>query len=301
MLHKAEAFEPLTDEPWAEARVLARVRAIVANAGESFDPDELWPIDERDAEGAALPLTSLYSGASGIVWALDRLRPHAEVAIDLPAAAVRTLEAWREQPDYPERLDEPPVRGHASLFFGETGPLYVAWLLTRDAALADDLYARVRENAAAPANELMWASVGTMLVAGRMLERTDDERWAEAWRVTAEILWERRDDDGLWTTPPFGRGLGAAHGASTTANVLLQGGDLWSEERRTDLRRRTAEALARFAVVEEGLANWPMVAGDELVGFDGQIRVQWCHGAPGVVSSAASYLEEELLVAGAEL
>ena len=29
--------------------------------------------------------------------------------------------------------------------------------------------------------------------------------------------------------------------------------------------------------------------------------MQWCHGAPGIVSSAASYLPEELLLAGAEL
>ena len=31
------------------------------------------------------------------------------------------------------------------------------------------------------------------------------------------------------------------------------------------------------------------------------IRVQWCGGAPGMVISAADYLEEELLLAAAEL
>jgi lantibiotic modifying enzyme len=33
---------------------------------------------------------------------------------------------------------------------------------------------------------------------------------------------------------------------------------------------------------------------------DGEIRLQWCHGAPGVVATAP-YLDEELLLAGAEL
>ena len=67
------------------------------------------------------------------------------------------------------------------------------------------------------------------------------------------------------------------------------------------LIRETARMLARTAVMEEGLANWPRVEGRELVDEDGEIRVQWCAGAPGIVTSAAAYLDEELLLAGAEL
>ena len=54
-------------------------------------------------------------------------------------------------------------------------------------------------------------------------------------------------------------------------------------------------------MVEDGLANWPAWEGRALVADDGEIRVQWCAGAPGIVTSAASYLDEELLLAGAEL
>jgi len=43
------------------------------------------------------------------------------------------------------------------------------------------------------------------------------------------------------------------------------------------------------------------VGGGDLVPRDGQIRLQWCHGAPGIVATAAPYLDEELLLAGAEL
>jgi hypothetical protein len=91
------------------------------------------------------------------------------------------------------------------------------------------------------------------------------------------------------------RGFGASHGIGTNTNVLLAGGDLFPEERREQLVRGTAEALVRTAVVEEGLANWPMTADDcgELVGWDGQIRLQWCHGGAGVVASAAGYLDEK--------
>jgi hypothetical protein len=86
--------------------------------------------------------------------------------------------------------------------------------------------------------------------------------------------------------------------------ALLQGGELLPPDRRETLERETPGALARNAVVEDGLANWPMHDGAALVHPEdeaGEIRLQWCTGAPGIISSAASYLDEELLLAGAEL
>ncbi len=83
--------------------------------------------------------------------------------------------------------------------------------------------------------------------------------------------------------------------------ALLQGGALIDAARRDALENDTAKVLARSAFVEDGLANWPPLERPELPGPDGQIRLQWCHGAPGIVTSAASYLDEELLLAGAEL
>jgi hypothetical protein len=44
-----------------------------------------------------------------------------------------------------------------------------------------------------------------------------------------------------------------------------------------------------------------MADGEELVAGDGQIRVQWDCGAPGIVVCASTYMGEELLLAGAEL
>jgi hypothetical protein len=59
--------------------------------------------------------------------------------------------------------------------------------------------------------------------------------------------------------------------------------------------------LAREAVVEGEHANWPIRTGEGLATDDGEIRVQWCAGAPGIVTCAASYLDQQLLEAGAEL
>src|SRR6185295_15880790 len=67
--------------------------------------------------------------------------------------------------------------------------------------------------------------------------------------------------------------------------------DTVDDARRAQLERETAVILAEQAVREDGLANWD----------DGEMRLQWCAGAPGIVTCAASYLDEELLEAGAEL
>ena len=304
-LYDPRAFEPLTDEEWDERRVRAALARVVADADAAFHPDALWPADDWDAWQTPLPLTGLYVGASGAIWALDALRRrgHAETRLDLAAAAGRTLEYWRRDPAFIAG-EELPAQGEASLFSGESGVLVVAWQLASDAGLAEALLARVHENADSDANELMWGAPGTMLAARAMLGWTGDARWEEAWRASAEELWRRRDDDGLWTQRLWGsefRGLGAAHGVVGNVVALLQGRDLLDAARREALERETAAALARFAVVSDGLANWPVNADEPLADDDGEIRLQWCYGGAGVVASASSYLDRDLLAAGGEL
>jgi hypothetical protein len=303
VLYSPESHEQPTDESWAEARVRDAIGQIVLDADDAFEPDGLWPaVAEWDSGGMRLPLTGLYAGAAGVVVALDELRRrgYADTRLDLADVARRALVAWRREPDE-EARDEPPARTHASLFFGESGILLVGWRLTRDPVLADDLLARVRENIANEKNDLVDGSPGTMLAAKAMLDWTGEGCWADVWRESAEVLWSRREADGFWLYPPYGKAPGAAHGIGTNANVLLAGGDLFPADRQQPLVRETGAALARTAVVEDGLANWPMETGHPLLAWDGQIRLQWCHGGAGVVASAVDYLDEELLLAGAEL
>ena len=268
-------------------------------------PGRLWPADEWDAWTLPLPLTDLYSGAAGVVWALDALRRrgHAESRLDLASAARLTLEAWRETPSLPSDVELPP-KAETGLVFGESGILLVAWRLAPDPQLADDLLARVRENADNQTNELMWGASGTMLAAHAMLGWTGEQHWADAWRASASELLARREPDGLWTQRLYTRDsriLGPAHGLVGNVSALLHGADLLPGGVPEAVAKETEAALARAAVVDDGLANWPPDEGGELVGRDGLIRVQWCHGAPGIVTSAAAYLDEELFLGGAEL
>src|SRR5438067_1994428 len=85
VLYTRENHEPLTETPWDTAR--AR--------------DQIAEIAERTDLAATESTTTLYSGASGVIWALHRLGRDGE----LGAEALRALERWREQPDHPERLD----------------------------------------------------------------------------------------------------------------------------------------------------------------------------------------------------
>src|SRR5437763_5555845 len=93
VLYEPVEFEPLIDEPWVPARVEDAIAAIVSDADAAFDREELWPAHEWDGWEAPLPLTSLYAGAAGVIWALDALRRRgrAETSLDLAAAALHTV------------------------------------------------------------------------------------------------------------------------------------------------------------------------------------------------------------------
>jgi lantibiotic modifying enzyme len=300
-LYRPEGYEPLAGE-WDEERVRTSIRAIAADADAAFGAESLWPANEWDAWRTPTPLKSLYVGAAGVVWALDELagRGFAEPRIDLAAAAQEALAEWRREPDLMAEIELPSTK-ECGLLSGETGVLLVAWRLTGSAELADDLHERVRENEASEAEDVMWGTPGTLVAARTMLERTGDERWREACRSGAEALWSRRDDDGLWTQRLHGdeyRGLATAHGLVGNVQALRP---LLDDQRRERLERETTAVLERAAFVEDGLANWAYVERPELASTTGEIRLQWCTGAPGIVVAAADYLDEELLLAGAEL
>ena len=98
----------------------------------------------------------------------------------------------------------------------------------------------------------------------------------------------RRGEDGLWRQDDDYRGLGTLHGAAGNTLALRR---VESDESTAE----TAAVLVGHAVREDGLANWPGAPGRPVE------RLQWCTGAPGILAGAWDYLDEELLLAGAEL
>jgi hypothetical protein len=97
-----------------------------------------------------------------------------------------------------------------------------------------------------------------------------------------------RDEDGLWTQDLYGRifrFLGPAHGYAGTIRALANRGPVELAD------------LEPYLLREDGLVNWPAIEGME----PEQIRVQWCHGAPGMVATLGDLLDRGLAVAGGEL
>jgi Lanthionine synthetase C-like protein len=294
VLYEPAQFEPLTEDRWDPARIEDAIAAIVADADAAFDSDALWPAHEWDGWEEPLPLKNLYVGAAGVIWALDALRRrgHAETSLDLAAAALRTLELGRAEPDSTADEHYHP----AALLRGETGPLLVAFRLAYDPALADDLHALVRANVANRTDDVMWGAPGTLLAALAMGEWTGEPRWEEAAHESAAELRARRGDDWLWRQDDDYRGLGTVHGAAGNTLVLLR------LEPDDALAAETAAVLTRTAFREGDLANWPGSPRPQLARpRDGRICLQWCTGAPGVLAGAWDYLDEDLLLAGAEL
>ena len=302
MLYRAEAFEPLTDAPWDEERVRAGIREIVSDTDVALrGPKLLWRADPWDSWQATSPMKNLYVGAAGVLLALEllRRRGHAETRLDLADLSLRNLERFRARPDLMKiKLPQPAT---ASLFDGETGILLVAWRIEPSADLANDLHRHVRANVANEAEGVMWGAPGTLIAARAMLEWTGEDRWRDACTETAEAIWSRRGEDGIWLQRSYGqelRGLTPPHGLVGIVQALAS---VLDDVRRATLERETAAILERLAVVEDGLANWPPRDRPTLPGPDGQIRLQWCAGAPGTVVAAAGYLDKGLLLAGAEL
>jgi lantibiotic modifying enzyme len=150
-------------------------------------------------------------------------------------------------------------------------------------------------------------------VALAMHRLTGDERWADLWRSSADELWVRwvRAKDGtyLWTQQLYGREcvlVGAGHGFAGNALALLAGRRLLDPERDAELDRRVVATATALAVREDGLANWAPQARGNLSEGKGGIRVQWCHGAPGMITSLSAAAPEDaaftdLLVQGSAL
>src|SRR5207247_2846210 len=273
MLFTPEAHEALTDEPWSADRARTAIAAIVADAESAFDDG--WPPHPQEGDTSATELRAVYLGGAGVVDALHRLarRGFVELRQDYVPYLQRSLEAK------PGFLDE----DERSLLQGETGIRLVLQRLAPSPGNLERLSELIAANERDERRELLYGSAGTIL-AGRELGLD----------VTASIEWlrEQREPDGLWTQRLVGKStryLGPAHGF---AGCVLALGDVAD----------VSETLRRFAVEEDGLVNWPPVAERRLDdNGDGRIRLQWCHGAPGMVATLAHLIDEELAVAGGEL
>src|SRR5262245_33315927 len=289
-LYRPEAFERLTDTPWDEARARDGISAIVADVDAAWrGPKLFWKAHEWDRWQMTSPMKNLYVGTAGVLWALDKLRRrgYPETELDLTELAVRNLELFRAKPDYMKLpAFKPPEPRGSSLFLGEAGILLVTCKLG-SAQYEGELRQRLVANVDNEAEEVFWGVPGSLIAAAAIGDES-------SWNTLAEALLRRRDENGLWTQRLYGQeyqSLTPPHGLVGIVQALGE------KAPKDDARRVLTESAHR----ENGLANWPPRPRPDLRGPDGEIRLQWCAGAPGILIGAADYLDEDLLLAGAEL
>ncbi|HEY3551754.1 MAG TPA: LanC-like protein [Gaiellaceae bacterium] len=266
--------EPLAAAEWDEARAEEAIRTIVAEAEAAFD-GKRWPWHPRDEEEYGF--SDVYLGGAGMIWALHELG-----STGWEDASVSFIDHYRAAPREEHAVE-------TSYSFGELGIALVAFRLTGDAGVADRVHELAVAEPASETNEVMGGTPGKLLAAEAMLAWTGEPRWDEAWHASAERVLAARDADGLWTQSLSGqtaRYLGPAHGYAGIVRALANRG-----------AAPPPADLSPYVLREDGLANWLPVEG---IGLE-QIRVQWCHGAPGMVATLGDLLDLELAVAGGEL
>jgi hypothetical protein len=288
--------EPLIDEAWDEARIRASIRAIVDDAEDTFADG--WPTHPADSDGPeddVRRFRTVYLGGAGVIQALTALQRRGLAELR------RAYVPYLEQPYVPDFADDDHER---SLWMGDTGIRLVLQRLAPSAENADRLETLIRGNVRDERCEIMWGSPGTMFAAAALHELTGEERWLELWHESAAWLRTQWDPDAeLWTQHLYGQVdqlVGPAHGFAGCVLALALHPD-------DELHRRAVAGARRYVVEQDGLANWPPDASTEtLRSARGETRVQWCHGAPGMVASLAGLASDDdehgrLMLEGGEL
>lgn len=286
MLFEGDEHEPLSGSDWDEQWVRSALDLICLRTRDAFEPGQFWPRDPLDDYGSrARRDKGLWIGAAGVLWALERL-----------GAGVGEADV------YDAYLGDPDVPGSTGLMQGETGVLLVSWKLAPTPEKEARLFELVEGNIHNPSHELFNGAPGAMLAALHVYETTGSPRWRELWRRCAAAVWEQFRVDPelgcrLWIQYRRGRllrSVGAGHGFASNVRSLLRGRELLGDEMVQELETAGMQTACRLAVRESGLVNWPTAA-DAYWAEQFPIRVQWCHGAPGMITSLWSLPREPQL------
>lgn len=302
-LFEPDRHESLSAARWNECQARRAIETIVRDCEERFSPDRLWPPHPLDTEGAEqpLPYTMLYCGAAGTIWALDDLARRGLAATSQRfAATLAEIESLNLREVAHER------HGVESYLIGRSGVLLTRYRVSPSPDVAERLARSIAANTRNPTWELLWGSPGTMHAALAMHEWTGDELWRELFRSSAsaleEALIEHPQGGRLWNQDLYGRRtryLGAGHGFAGNAGVIVRGLALLAPSERAPWIERIVKTTLATAKREGSLANWPALLSSA---SDERFLVQWCHGAPGFVTSLAALpdtrLDEVLLAAG---
>ena len=301
-LFQKERHERLNPARWDEGVARRAIESIVRDCENRFTADGLWPPHALDLDGRPVrePFTTLYHGAAGVIWALDFLARRRFVRATPWSAPLL---------DGLEERNRRQMGSAQSFLMGSSGILLTHYRIARGREIADRLEQTIAANTEHLSCELLWGAPGTMHAALAMHEWTGEPRWAELYRAGARSLARSLQKHGpceLWTQALWGRRfthLGAAHGYAGNAGAIVRGMALLSDDERDAWTERIVATVRASALRDGAFANWPAEYPSR-PGADTKLLVQWCHGAPGIVTSLAALADarlDDVLIAAGEL
>jgi len=293
----------LSNKAWNANEAKAAIQEIATDAIQNLKSGYMWPSHPLDGDASG---HGLYSGTSGVSWALDYLRRNdaADIEFDLRYALTKQLVDCQEQ--WPNM----PHTENASYLFGDFPILMMQYQQSKDNGLLDELHKKITVNNSQPTRELMWGSAGTMIALVHLHRwLPDDPRWQEAFLVQAKRLideiHEHNEFGFLWNHDVYGKQsyfLGPIHGSSGNALSLIKGKHLLETSDYAEFCEKIMASTVKTALIDNSHANWPPIAGKT-----DNMLLHHCHGAPGTVTALSELPAgvnsefDQVLIMGGEL
>ena len=241
------------------------------------------PMDEHEFG------SDLYFGKAGVLWTIQYLQTVGAIdsTFDVAAHLETTLEQNRK--NYSQHS---PYPQQSSYLFGELPLLLLQYKLSPSEDKANQISDSIHKNDSQPVRELMGGIAGSMLAAYFMYQWTQELSWQEIFKSQTALLlreWQPVEGAGyLWTIDLYGsqqKYLGPVHGFAGNLVPLLVGRSLLTDQEFAEIATKAMATLVQTAVTDDNGANWPAVYQTRHPNLK---LVQYCHGAPGMVTALAT-------------
>jgi hypothetical protein len=281
--------EKTGDFNWDESPVRDHIRQIVDAAAAIYNQNGGWPVDPRDLEDG-MPddqANCFYYGAAGNVWALRKLEVFLQhpMPLDLKAAAYRTYEISQTKPD----SEEP------GFLISRGGSELLAYAFGFDDA-AGALAKSIEDCASMDQpKEIFWGPPAGLLMAYHAYQVRKDSRWLKMLLAHGQTFLENfgLEKRGIWQWPQVLYGaerpciIGAAHGFVGAMLPFILAYEHLPPPMQNGIFDKLVRSIQETAIENDAYVNWPKSVGP--VNDTSDLLLQWCHGAPGIVS-CLSYL-----------
>lgn len=296
---------PLLNIKWDEEKVQQTICKIADDAISCFDYESGLPCHPLDESFG----NNMYMGTAGVLWGINYLQQAGVIAnnFDIKPFLINQLNSNREE------FKKSPHPKNSSYLFGELPILMLQYKLFQSNMIKNDILLSIKKNNTQPIRELMWGTAGTMLASHFMHQWTSEPKWKDIYILQAKRLladWKKIPNIGyLWSVQLYGgsrKYLGPVHGFIGNIIPLIKGQKYFSKKEFEEICIKVMETVINTAISDQDYANWDTIYTKSNPNNIPK-RVQYCHGAPGIVATLSELPKsknkqfDEILEKGGEL